>query len=104
MDLDYDLDYPCCDYRDHGGSFCTCPDHEQDALHPFGTPSAAHPLDKARSLLGRQVVVTLGDQDGEKVLARGRLLTCADSGGFTLKDDMGFIHYCWPLLDIAGEN
>lgn len=26
----------CCDYRDHSPGPCACPEHEEDALHPFG--------------------------------------------------------------------
>lgn len=29
-----------------------------------------------------------------------RLLTYADSGEFTVEDDGGFVHHCWPLLSI----
>jgi hypothetical protein len=62
-------------------------------------------FDYARSLLGEQVVVFLGENGGEKVLAKGKLLSIADSGEFAVQDDMGFVHYCWPMLSIkAGDD
>ncbi len=33
---DIDPDPPCCDYRDHSGQFCSCPDHPVSDLHPYG--------------------------------------------------------------------
>lgn len=54
--------------------------------------------------LGKQVRVTLAhteDPDGEpKRIAEGMLLGLGESGEFVIQDDMGFVHYCWPLLDI----
>lgn len=53
-------------------------------------------FNKARTLLGEQVEVSL---DGQTVVA-GRLLTVSDSGEVVLVDEAGFHHYCWPMLDI----
>lgn len=55
-------------------------------------------FDRARALLGQPVIASLDDD----IVAEGRLLSVSDSGEFVLVDDMGFTHYCWPLLDIAG--
>lgn len=57
----------------------------------------------ASSLLGHEVVVTLDRPDGEKpaTVAKGTLLAWADSGEVVVRDEMGFVHYCWPMLDIA---
>lgn len=52
-------------------------------------------------LLGQQVEVVLSREDGkESVIARGRLLAFDDGGEVRLLDDMGFVHYCWPMLEI----
>lgn len=48
------------------------------------------------NLLGQQVRVKLD----ENVLVEGRLLTYGDSGEFTVEDDGGFVHHCWPILSI----
>lgn len=53
-------------------------------------------FDRARTLLGERVVVSLDDQ----AVVTGMLLTVSDGGEVVLVDDMGFHHYCWPLLDI----
>lgn len=58
----------------------------------------------AGSLLGKEVVVTLGLEDGSPVLAKGQLLTFSDWGEFTLRDEMGGIHYCWPMLKIRAKE
>ena len=60
------------------------------------------PLRDAVHLLGHQVVVTLehAQNEREAVVARGRLLSFADSGEVTVEDEMGFVHYCWPMLDV----
>jgi hypothetical protein len=51
---------------------------------------------KARALLGKQVVVTLGPA----VIVEGRLLGFGEGGEFEVLCDDGFVHYCWPMLDI----
>lgn len=60
-------------------------------------------FDQARELLGRHVKVYLGtDPDNnERVAARGKFIKIADSGEFIVQDEMGFWHYCWPMLDIC---
>lgn len=74
------------------------------------------------SMLGEQVRVVLARAeepaaDGdpfnpagcpirEDVVARGKLMSFADSGEIVLQDDCGFLHYCWPnletVLDVRG--
>jgi hypothetical protein len=51
---------------------------------------------KARALLGKQVVVTLGPA----TIVEGRLLGFAEDGDFEVLGDDGVVHYCWPMLDI----
>lgn len=55
------------------------------------------------ALLGQRVVVTLnhGAPDGTGVVvAEGILLAFDDGGEIVLEDEMGFVHHCWPMLDI----
>jgi hypothetical protein len=51
---------------------------------------------KARALLGKQVVVTLGPA----TIVEGKLLGFGEGGDFEVLEDDGFVHYCWPMLDI----
>lgn len=58
----------------------------------------------AEKLLGQQVVVTL-DRDGEsRSVACGQLLHFADSGEVTVLDEMGFVHHCWPMLNVEAAG
>lgn len=51
---------------------------------------------RARKLLGKQVRVTLGNAP----VVTGRLLGFGEGGDFEVLEADGFIHYCWPMLDI----
>lgn len=53
-------------------------------------------------MLGKHVRLRLTDDPSQPVIAEGLLLAFEDSGQAVLKveDDMGFIRYCWPVLDI----
>lgn len=55
---------------------------------------------RARELLGKQVRVFLTRDGDPQAVATGRLLSIATSGELVIEDDMGFLHYAWPLLDI----
>lgn len=56
---------------------------------------------RARRLLGKWVVVTLDKPDGgEEVIAEGDLLRIDEWGEVAVRDEMGGVHYCWPMLDI----
>jgi hypothetical protein len=57
-------------------------------------------FDSWRKLLGKNVTVKLADQ----VVTRGRLIAFDDGGEAKLVDDMGFIHYCWPALDVTEDE
>ncbi len=61
-------------------------------------------IDHPRSLLGKQVEVLLQREGPQgqpaQVVARGQLLAFEDSGQVAVEDDMGFVHYCWPMLEI----
>jgi hypothetical protein len=55
----------------------------------------------AMSLLGRQVKVYLSrDHEDPATVAVGQLLAIDEGGQIVVRDDMGFVHYCWPLLGI----
>jgi hypothetical protein len=57
--------------------------------------------DQARALLGKQVRVVLGrESDGQPAFITGRLLAFGDDGSFEVREDTGFVNYCWPLLEI----
>lgn len=49
-----------------------------------------------RMLLGKEVRVKLD----ANTIAKGKLLGFGDGGDFEILDEMGFVHYCWPMLDI----
>lgn len=61
-------------------------------------------IDQARALLGQRVRVTLGEEDGAPVIAVGLLLGVGQGGEVEVREDDGFVHYCWPMLDIAAVN
>ena len=48
------------------------------------------------SLLGKNVKVKLD----ESIVAEGQLLGWGDGGDVQLRDEMGFVHHCWPMLSI----
>jgi small nuclear ribonucleoprotein (snRNP)-like protein len=52
--------------------------------------------DTPRALLGKDVKVKLDDT----VVAQGRLIAFDDAGECVLVDEMGFTHWCWPMLEI----
>lgn len=70
-----------------------------------GRDSAGRSLvaQRATALLGKEVVVTLdrGDDETAATVATGTLLAWADSGEVVVRDEMGFVHHCWPMLDVA---
>jgi hypothetical protein len=57
-------------------------------------------FDDARALLGKDVTVSLDDQE----IVSGRLMTVSDSGEVVVVDNMGFLCHCWPLLDIHPKD
>lgn len=70
--------------------------------------------DKAKVLLGKQVIVSLTNKkttfdnegneyilgNGESVIAKGKFLCFGQMGEFVLEEEDGDIKYCWPMLDI----
>lgn len=46
--------------------------------------------------LGRRVKVKLSDT----MICEGKLLGFGDGGTLELLEDDGFVHYCWPMLDV----
>jgi len=59
-------------------------------------------IDDVRALLGKKVRVTLNRGSGEHpaTVTTGTLLGFGDGGDFEILEANGFMHYCWPLLDI----
>lgn len=59
-------------------------------------------INEARTLLGKRVKVTLvrPEDDTPWTIAVGQLLGFGDGGDFEILQDDGFVHYCWPMLDI----
>jgi len=55
-------------------------------------------------MLGKQVRVTLAGANAETgeaaVIAEGKFIAFGEGGDLVVQDEMGFAHYCWPLLDI----
>lgn len=49
-------------------------------------------------LLGQQVRVKLDDK---VVLIEGKFLSFSDGGEFVIQDESGFLHYCWPMLEVV---
>jgi hypothetical protein len=55
-------------------------------------------LKDAAALLGKQVRVVLEDGPDPAGIIEGKLVSFADSGEVNVVDEMGFVHYCWPML------
>jgi hypothetical protein len=56
-------------------------------------------------LLGQQVVVLLarkGDRQDitRNIVSEGQLLGFGDGGDVEVLEDDGFVHHCWPMLEI----
>lgn len=59
--------------------------------------------EETRALLGKRVEVTLvrGSIDGsDAIISRGQFLGFGDGGEVEILEDDGFVHHCWPMLDI----
>lgn len=52
--------------------------------------------EEVAALLGKNVRVKLD----ESVIAEGELLGFGDGGDVQLRDEMGFVHHCWPMLSV----
>lgn len=61
-------------------------------------------MNDARALLGKQVRVTLSRPPNRITIAEGQLLGFSDGGDFEILQDDGFVHYCWPMLDIEATD
>lgn len=63
-------------------------------------------FEDARALLGKRVKVTLAypAMDEEigtpNTIAVGTLVGFGDGGDFEILEDDGFLHYCWPMLEV----
>lgn len=68
---------------------------------------------KATSLLGEQVDILLAHKgapasddpfgiakEAQDVIVSGRLLAFSDGGDVRLEGDDGFVHHCWPALEV----
>lgn len=56
-------------------------------------------LARMTEMLGERVRVVL-DYDDLDAVAVGRLLSFDNGGAVVLQGEMGFKHYCWPLLKV----
>lgn len=54
-------------------------------------------------MLGKQVTVILLHDDPQAV-SRGQLLGFGEGGNIEILEDDGFIHYCWPALEIRERD
>lgn len=72
-------------------------DGSERSYHGGGSVSL---MGTARGLLGKNVEVTLGIENGAPVIAKGQLLSVDEWGEVTVRDEMGGVHWCWPMLDI----
>lgn len=68
-------------------------------------------FERWKTLLGKQVRVTIQHQSGDlttggdneirnAVIVTGQLLAFGDGGDFEILEEDGFVHYCWPLLEM----
>lgn len=56
---------------------------------------------RATSMLGKTVRVTLAtNEDGTKVISEGVLIGFGEGGDFEILEEDGFVHFCWPMLEI----
>lgn len=56
-------------------------------------------FEEMKSFIGQQVRVVL-DYEDDTAVAEGQMLACEDGGEIVVLDDMGFKHYCWPMLKV----
>jgi hypothetical protein len=54
----------------------------------------------SRHLLGQRVRIKLD----ENVIVTGKLLGFGDGGTFEIEEDDGFVHHCWPMLEVELDN
>ena len=57
------------------------------------------------ALLGKRVRVTLSyggypDPESPAAISEGIFLGFGQGGDLQIQEDDGFVHYCWPMLDI----
>ena len=63
--------------------------------------SGGNVVKDAHKLLGKRVRVTYDrPEHGPARIVEGTLLHFCETGEFTVMHDDGFVHYCWPMLDI----
>jgi hypothetical protein len=57
-------------------------------------------------LLGKQVTVLLCRESpgSPAVVSRGQLLGFGEGGNIEVLEDDGFIHYCWPMLEVRERD
>lgn len=53
-------------------------------------------FDEFKTFLGKRVRVRLA----ETTIVTGTLLAFGDGGDFEILEDDGFVHFCWPMLEI----
>jgi hypothetical protein len=85
--------------------------HLPKRVDPDWTPLDIQPVPDSNfvkhhcAFLGKRVRIRLSgidDPDGV-IIVRGKLLGFGEDGTFEVQEDDGFVHYCWPLLDIEAD-
>lgn len=51
-------------------------------------------------LLGKNVLVVLERAEDEVAIVEGQLLSWSEGGECVVLDHSGFIHHCWPMLEV----
>lgn len=69
---------------------------------PKMKPDIKGAYEAALGLLGEEVEVYIGEDPDteEQVLVVGKLLSFGDDGGIITQDEMGFVSWSWPMLNI----
>lgn len=57
-------------------------------------------ISEMKTFLGKKVKVTLSQDESLAAIVTGTLLGFGDGGVFEILEEDGFVHYCWPLLDM----
>jgi hypothetical protein len=71
------------------------------AADPLEIDMTMQTTNEKRALLGKQVRVTIDRPIHDPAhIVEGKLLGFGDDGTFEVMQDDGFVHYCWPMLDI----
>jgi hypothetical protein len=66
--------------------------------------------DEVVALLGQQVEVLLAREGTpadmtvtKNIISQGQLLGFGDGGDLEILEDDGFVHHCWPMLEVKAR-